>query len=1511
MRPIIVFVSLFLAVLGSADARGYADFNTGQYLRYLPSTAPDLSNRSFTIELWVRTDRTASASWPINHDSLLIGYSSGREFSFRYAGNTLNVSAADAGLWVHWACVYDADSGMQRLFRNGKLAAERAATAFTGSGYFYVGASASPSFDGGLDDVRVWDYALDTPAIAGRYTRDLTSSEIADPRLLAYHPMTRRIGDESSHLRIANVSQAMSPVMLLDRLPDEDAAPTHTLTLASASLNSLWAALAEANAISETDPDAYVMIDLSGFSNTTLSVVGSGASAVEVRSRVKIQGAPGLVIDATGGGRPFGIGIGATLVLKDLHVRGGSNRGGYAGPGRGGDPGLGGAVFVTFTGHFSAENVTFEGNTATGGNGGDAFGPAGGSGGDGALYYKRFLQSTVNVAAERGKSVGSASGGSRGNFRDGTPGYNGGNGEAGVNGTHGARFAQGTHGYAGAGGGGGGAIWRDAGIAGKGGFGGKGGYGGHGGFGAGGSGGGAGGGGGGGGTDNKDDEPEHGTGRAGGAGGARGLGGFAAGHGHAGPKGGSGKGYAIPKVVRHGSTGFPGGGGGSWGGPGGGAAGLGGALFVESRATARLVRVHFQNNFAKGGEGGSTAIVGLSFRAGNGHGVGPAAFLMEGAHMERYRDVTLAGNQALQHTGSVDTFSPDAVYRLPASPAVAIREGSADGTSKALYYYDAENVQAGSSNTAAFRFRWLLYAKGDHDSNTSTPDEPFYQFPIDAPLAGTPTDPDMQGTLFTAADESAITDAHDATVRALEFFPEDDSLRELLLDICHDAARMNGFLAAYQADRAERDAQLIDPVLQSSLDDHILAYAPTADGGSDSVLDRYANALVCYRAILTDPVQYAVFVADQPLRDFEPLNYVDDATGQLAPITGASTFTEGYRDLTVLFDLMTSYGKAAYRLAELYHTRGWLALGISIPSDADLGAEIASSVQRILDTNGSLLKQHLPAEGTVPELDAAVRRWESVSEDLGAIQTQLRSGINALGFTDDFLLLLAGGTERDTYDELYQRIDEEIVGDESQPRSAMYLLEQGVADYDAYNAARDQYEDRRSALLSPVEDRLAEIGGNEGEAPGEIDNQILSLANAKEEIKRNGFEIENLHEQIAIATAANEKLKAANTEMANIKVKYLDKQRELDKEIAKVETAQKGADWVASLFNPAEALSTAQKIAKGVNFVFQAGAEAKKTNLEDEKVQLAGDEIMELRDQENKKLDAELEKFVLTRLLDMKLLQVDSTLAANTMTQEMNRLVALVAEKARLEAQRDEITSGATLADRFYGDPLHHLRAEVAIGEATFQFRYAKLWTYTLLRALEYKWNQPFDYEDTNDQRWTIDDLYAARNARDLRAIVDAMDKFNSNRVDSLPINQHVPTVISMRDEFFGYDNSANGIAAFRSELASLSEDAETSFAGQIRIPFHTVRTFAGESFFQGALYAEEPGNPGSYCLDLPGVALDKIQWVKVVLLGSFGGAFDPLFGQNKLESTTLSYGGTTFVRRVNVGTMLAAAQTS
>ncbi|MDC0502875.1 hypothetical protein OAN94_01255 [Verrucomicrobiales bacterium] len=109
------------------------------------------------------------------------------------------------------------------------------------------------------------------------------------------------------------------------------------------------------------------------------------------------------------------------MILKDLLIRDGSGDGPNGSAGRDGHPGLGGAVFVVYGGHLSAEDVTFEGNTAFGGSGGDAFGPVGGHGDRGGIYYTPFIGSTIDVPAGTGKSVGSATGGGRGNFRDGTP----------------------------------------------------------------------------------------------------------------------------------------------------------------------------------------------------------------------------------------------------------------------------------------------------------------------------------------------------------------------------------------------------------------------------------------------------------------------------------------------------------------------------------------------------------------------------------------------------------------------------------------------------------------------------------------------------------------------------------------------------------------------------------------------------------------------------------------------------------------------------------------------------------------------------------------------------------------------------------------------------------------------------------------------------------------------------------------------------------------------------------
>ncbi|MGI9242977.1 MAG: hypothetical protein ACR2RV_19420, partial [Verrucomicrobiales bacterium] len=224
---------------------------------------------------------------------------------------------------------------------------------------------------------------------------------------------------------------------------------------------------------------------------------------------------------------------------------------------------------------------------------------------------------------------------------------------------------------------------------------------------------------------------------------------------------------------------------------------------------------------------------------------------------------------------------------------------------------------------------------------------------------------------------------------------------------------------------------------------------------------------------------------------------------------------------------------------------------------------------------------------------------------------------------------------------------------------------------------------------------------------------------------------------------------------------------------------------------------------------------------------------------------------------------------------------------------------------RYYADPIHQLRVTDATSRADTTFRKAQLWMFILQRALEYKWNQPFSQTDNAvpPRTYTSADLFSARNARDLSDLLAQYEQFDTNRtLDFPPGNFNTSsTVFSVRKDFFGYvdgvthrdpitGETTDAISAFRSRLAQLQGAGNT-----IAIPFHTLRTLPFNSFFRGAVYEE---NNGTYELANQGVALDKINWVKLHIRGDFDGGF------SSLGNCSIRYGGTTFVRRIKVGTL-------
>lgn len=131
-----------------------------------------LANNSFSFSFWFANSATGSTnSYVISTDSaestnnkLLIGRrDSNGKLNFAFYANDLNsaTSVSTDGTWQHWVCTYDASTNARKIYLNGSLDASDTASAdYQGTGNVEFGFGIYQAY-GKLDQVRIFDTALD------------------------------------------------------------------------------------------------------------------------------------------------------------------------------------------------------------------------------------------------------------------------------------------------------------------------------------------------------------------------------------------------------------------------------------------------------------------------------------------------------------------------------------------------------------------------------------------------------------------------------------------------------------------------------------------------------------------------------------------------------------------------------------------------------------------------------------------------------------------------------------------------------------------------------------------------------------------------------------------------------------------------------------------------------------------------------------------------------------------------------------------------------------------------------------------------------------------------------------------------------------------------------------------------------------------------------------------------------------------------------------------------------
>jgi hypothetical protein len=139
----------------------------------------DLSNRSFSVSLWVKREKSGRNDpilWQgplaIAKQRFLLGFNANDQMVCGFGGSDLITSAAyPAGEWHNWACTYDSSNSLRTLWLDGQaVASDSVAPMQSMEENLYVGLAPVGSYQGLLDELVVYDRALAEPEIRQQYS---------------------------------------------------------------------------------------------------------------------------------------------------------------------------------------------------------------------------------------------------------------------------------------------------------------------------------------------------------------------------------------------------------------------------------------------------------------------------------------------------------------------------------------------------------------------------------------------------------------------------------------------------------------------------------------------------------------------------------------------------------------------------------------------------------------------------------------------------------------------------------------------------------------------------------------------------------------------------------------------------------------------------------------------------------------------------------------------------------------------------------------------------------------------------------------------------------------------------------------------------------------------------------------------------------------------------------------------------------------------------------------------
>ncbi len=793
----------------------------------------------------------------------------------------------------------------------------------------------------------------------------------------------------------------------------------------------------------------------------------------------------------------------------------------------------------------------------------------------------------------------------------------------------------------------------------------------------------------------------------------------------------------------------------------------------------------------------------------------------------------------------------------------------ADYVKGRLYWPDAAPADR---NAAAFRYKHLLYVNNSG------------------------VRPDLTNMVHLYGDQerqrAQLTEAH--LIGGLTNHPNSDLLCDLLLDLYYDRTAAEAIFAREALEKAER-AHFGPPIAPPAspggfiIDNEIAAY--------ESAMLSNRVALSNYFVLLTNslgvpdvadtPLGYLIFRERVPGRKLDPASYVSNNI--VVPVTAnTDALFAGYRDLVLLYELLSDQGRTASTLARLRLLR-------NAAGDAAAAQSLLTEAERSLFLHTQLLRTVFPELGPNDPsvansgVGAALAGVGDSLAELESIRQLLHSGLNPLGFAPDFLVLVQGAftgeaPRNDTYAALLVHLGDA----NNQLGQATNALGAARNAYRVVRESEDELASHFDSSSITYVDRLRDIVGLFPDDPAystnvlgaqgsELNLQFLSISNALLSVTNISVQMSNVYEKIVFEIGRTNDLNSAY-------VTYGSNRATLAATLSYIKAGQAAANAAAEAVG-----STTLRggIAQGVNAVAQAAGEIGQGIVEQKRENLAAQQ------------DAKIEGInssaqIKTWLLELNTLNVDLQSALVTLRREVNLLASLYRERADLERILKE--KDANLARRYFADPIHRVTMQTDMIGADASFREAQTWLFYMVRALEYKWNEPF----TNSGGWTLKTLFKLRNADELWNLYSQMKAFDDGQTLSA-IGDDRWDWLSLREDLLGYRQFGNQgePLSYTDPVTGETVDALTMFrrylqrrqdaSGVISLEFSTVRQNQN-TFFRGP-------NPA---LGTPGQYLDKIDCMVIRIPGQHT---TTNYTQWDTLSGALGYGGSSYIRNKYPGT--------